>query len=299
MRIKLILLSLLLFVGLGRVTSQENLNKYKYILVHQQYEFQKSQDSYQVNSLTKFLFNRAGFTAFFVGENLPQDLLENPCLALTAVLKNRPSFLTTRMSIDLEDCRKNVVFTTTEERSKEKDYKLAYHEAIRQTFKDLEALNYSYDATHEQQQPVKNEPAVQMTEVEEAKKTIPVKQVAVEAVEEKEQKAEVAVVKKEEPKKLIVQEKKAEPKKIKETIPAIPLTKAIVKEDEKIKKLKPTLSGSYDVANWGTCKIEKDNAVYLMKGGTEKEPQLVEMDAKGDLKVDSAQGIATYKRKDQ
>ena len=30
MRIKLILLSLLLFVGLGRVTSQENLNKYKY-----------------------------------------------------------------------------------------------------------------------------------------------------------------------------------------------------------------------------------------------------------------------------
>lgn len=136
-----------LFLALSTFKSfaQENLNAYKYIIVPKQYEFQKSQDQYQINSLTKFLFERAGFQSIFTEDNFPLDLADNPCLGLKAVVVNEKSFLSTKMYIKLHDCRNKVVYATDVSRSKEKDYKKAYHQAIRATFVAIDTMGYEYN----------------------------------------------------------------------------------------------------------------------------------------------------------
>lgn len=134
----------LLFLSLTSVFSQESINDYKYIIVPIQYEFQKGEDAYQVNSLTKFLFEKAGFEVYLSSE-LPEELASNRCLALTARVNDLSKMLSTKMNIDLVDCRNNVVYGSTEGKSKAKDYKEAYHECVREAFEDIKALEYKYN----------------------------------------------------------------------------------------------------------------------------------------------------------
>ena len=124
--------------------AQKYINNYKFIIVPKQYEFQKSEDSYQINSLTKFLFERDGFITFFSTDAFPAELANNSCMALKAMIKNNSGMLNTKLKIDLVDCYNNVVFSTNEAKSKEKNYKKAYQETIRMAFEDIDALNYTY-----------------------------------------------------------------------------------------------------------------------------------------------------------
>lgn len=126
------------------VFTQKSINEYKYIIVPNQFEFVKEIDQYRTSSLTKFLFNKYGFTAFLSDESLPEDLLENRCLALTADVKNNSNMFTTKNVIELKDCGNRVIYTSVEGKSKVKEYKKAYHEAIREAFKSIKKLNYKY-----------------------------------------------------------------------------------------------------------------------------------------------------------
>jgi hypothetical protein len=318
---------------------QNEVNQYKYVLVQRQYDFQKSQDSYQINSLMKFLFNRAGFTAVMADDTYPADLAEDPCLALTAVLKNRPSFLTTRVSIDLRDCRNNIVISTMEQRSKEKDFKAAYHEAIRKTFTDLEGLNYTY-------QPVSGEVAaeepekesVPMIRIEEPAKKIgqmeekEAEKIEVAAVKEVKEEKAVEIAEKEEakaveaPKKIARKEKKEAEKKelvikaAKIEKPKVPEKKPEPPAAKKPEKL--SLEGKYEIAQWGVCDLVSENGSLLLRGGTEriviatvyptskpnlyiikwmafKEPRLAQLTPSGNLMIDNDKGQAEYKRVNQ
>jgi len=142
--VKIKLVSILFFLFAITSFAQKSLNEYKYIIVPSQYEFQKSEDVYKINSLTKFLFNKAGFTTFLSNEDFPQDLAQNRCLALTAKLKNGKGLFKTKMNFDLVNCNNKVVFSTRVAETKEKDYKKAYHQVIRKTLQDLKTLNYKY-----------------------------------------------------------------------------------------------------------------------------------------------------------
>ena len=73
-----------LFILSFNVFSQENINDYKYVIIPNQYSFVSSPDQYQLNSLTKFLFDKYGYTAFLQSEELPQDLRNNSCLLYTS-----------------------------------------------------------------------------------------------------------------------------------------------------------------------------------------------------------------------
>jgi len=124
--------------------AQKSINNYKYVIVPSKFDFVKEKDKYQTSSLTKFLFNKYGFTAFFDDEELPKEIANNRCLALTGTVKDESSMFTTKSVIELTDCYNKVVFTSKEGRSKEKEYKKAYQEAIRNAFKSIEALKYTY-----------------------------------------------------------------------------------------------------------------------------------------------------------
>ncbi len=132
--------------------SQSTINEYKYIVVPEGYAILKGDiDKYQLNSLTKFLFNKYGFTALIQGNEIPQDLASNGCLALNAdVIKNSGLF-TTKLIIELKNCSGVIVFKSSEGVSREKDYKKAYHEALRDAFKDIQKLNYKYQEKNNRQ----------------------------------------------------------------------------------------------------------------------------------------------------
>ncbi|CAM1341942.1 hypothetical protein [Tenacibaculum aestuarii] len=124
--------------------AQKSINNYKYIIVPSKFDFVKEKDKYQTSSLTKFLFNKYGFTAFLDDENLPDEVANNRCLALIGTVKDESGMFTTISVIEFRDCYNNIVFTSKEGKSKEKQYKKAYHEAIRNAFKSIEALKYKY-----------------------------------------------------------------------------------------------------------------------------------------------------------
>ncbi|MDY8134438.1 hypothetical protein [Aquimarina sp. 2201CG5-10] len=128
---------------------QGNINDYKYIIVPEGYVFLKKNDSYQLNSLTRFLFKKQGYDAFMRGEKMPEDLIVNGCKALRVNVKKESGLFATKLIIELLDCNSNVVYTSGVGSSREKEYKKAYQEALRGAFKSIELLKYEYNGSKE------------------------------------------------------------------------------------------------------------------------------------------------------
>lgn len=136
----------LLIIALMSINlNAQSVNDYKYVIVPEQFDFLKSPDQYQVNSLTKFLFNKYGFEAYLKRDQKPYNKLTDPCKILYANVTGKATFIKTTLEVTLKDCNDQVIFKTSEGRSKNKDYKKAYHAALREAFYDIEALKYSYD----------------------------------------------------------------------------------------------------------------------------------------------------------
>jgi hypothetical protein len=296
--------SFLISIGLifycSVVFAQNSIDSYKYILVPKQYEFQSSADQYQINSLTKFLFSKAGFTTLYTDDQFPTDLASNRCLSLKAVIKDDSGMFKTKVIINFIDCTNKVVYSTTETFSKNKDFKKAYHDAIRKNFVEIEELNYTYTAPESM-------PKVAMKE-----EKIVVTKPVVAQEEEKVVKPKVAEQKGE---KLTKQFKniKIENKQIVE--------KKVSKKTTSV-NIKPTINsilGTFLIGKWGTCKIINKNGNYSVLGGDEnfefaviyktskpnfyiikwtayKQPQLLQLDSDGNLNIDLENSVITYNR---
>lgn len=142
---KKLILTLSIILGcLTLVKAQSSLNDYKYVIVLNKFDFLKSEDQFQLNSLTKFLFNKYGFTAIMNNENFPEDLLNNKCLALNSNVGKLNSFLKTKLNVVLKNCKNEVIFTSEVGSTREKEYEKAYHLALRDAFKSFETINYAY-----------------------------------------------------------------------------------------------------------------------------------------------------------
>jgi hypothetical protein len=143
--IKKITTVLIFFIALSINGQQEKINNYKYVIVPSQFSFLKTTDQYQTSSLTKFLLNKKGFTAFLSNEDLPIELLQNRCLALIAEVLDDSGMFMVKNQIQLKDCYGTVLYTSEVGRSKEKNYKKGYHDAIRKAYNSMSNLSYSYN----------------------------------------------------------------------------------------------------------------------------------------------------------
>lgn len=145
-----LIFSLILLVSFNATSQDEQLNieainSYKYIIVPLEYDLLDDKDKYQINSLTKFLFNKYGYTAFLENDPLPKDLRLNKCLALKAdLVKAKGQFLNTKVKINLIDCNDEVVITSKVGKTREKEYKIAYNLALRDAFESFQFFNYKY-----------------------------------------------------------------------------------------------------------------------------------------------------------
>lgn len=129
--------------------SQNSINNYKYIIVPKTYGFLGEEDKYQLNSLTKFLFNKNGYTAFFPDEDLPQDLSKNSCLALYTDVIDDKGLFKTKLRIDLKDCGGKIIMSSKVGETREKDFAKAYNLALRDAFETFKAINYEYEPVKE------------------------------------------------------------------------------------------------------------------------------------------------------
>jgi len=175
MKLKYILITVLVLSS-GIIIGQRSLNEYKYVTVPNKFDFLKSDDQYQLNSLTKFLFNKEGFQTLFGGDVRPEELVKNSCLGLTTKVNNTSGLLNTKLLIELVNCRNETVFTSAEGRSKEKDYKKGYQEALRRAFKSITELNYSYEPVKELFAPETLVEKEKVTIPEEVKEVVAVKE---------------------------------------------------------------------------------------------------------------------------
>lgn len=125
--------------------AQTELNNYKYIIVSKKFDFLKEANQYQLNGLSKFLFNKYGFQALMEGDDYPEDLIRNRCLALDADVLKEPGMFKTKLTVELTDCNDRVVYTSKIGESREKDYKTSYTEAVRHAFTSFEAMDYKYE----------------------------------------------------------------------------------------------------------------------------------------------------------
>lgn len=141
---KKILFILAFFIGTISSFAQD-LDRYKYIIIPEKFEFSKEENQYQLNALTKFLFEKYGFETLMKSEQKPLDLQENYCLGLTTSVKDNSGLFVTKLVVQLEDCRGNIVFESKEGRSRIKEFKDAHHEALRDAFSAIKELNYEYN----------------------------------------------------------------------------------------------------------------------------------------------------------
>ncbi|MDB4144347.1 hypothetical protein N8480_03395 [Flavobacteriaceae bacterium] len=142
MNTKLYILLLVLTSTLNTF-AQSSINAYKYVTVNERFDFLKSSDQYQLNSLTAFLLKKKGFIVVDKQNNYPQDLAQNNCLNLQANVISVKGFLKTKLQLVLTNCMNTVIFTSEIGSSKLKNYKDAYYEALRKVF-ELSNFNYTY-----------------------------------------------------------------------------------------------------------------------------------------------------------
>lgn len=124
------------------------LNEYKYIVVPTRFEAFKQENMFQTSTLVKYLLANEGFNAVY-SNKLPADLEENPCLGLKVALIDNSSLFTTKTKLALRDCNDLVIFETQEGKTKSKEFKQAYKEAISEAFGSLRGLNYVYEPKEE------------------------------------------------------------------------------------------------------------------------------------------------------
>ena len=304
--------------------AQQSLNAYKYIIVPEHFEFLKHPDQYQVNSLTEFLFDREGFNVVSTTRSYPTDLAANSCIGLRVNVVDDSKMFKTSLKIVLTDCRNQIAYESKFGTTREKDFKKAYHEALRMAFEEFESMNYSYDPeltvataakeavsiVEKSTEKLVKAKEITLVESEEVKsKKITEKQVA------KEKADKTSLIKRVEAVDVAKTEKK-------ETVPDVkpePVQK-ILENKQQVERIM-TIEGDFNIGNYGRCTIAKKGDIFKIYGGDErieigsvygtseinvfivkwmafKQPRLLRLDSDGNLKVDASEGVDIYERVD-
>ena len=121
--------------------AQTIINNYKYIIVPEKFSFLKKINQYNLNALTKSLFEEQGFTVYYDNLELPSEITNDKCKALAVDIEEHNSMFSTNITLLLKDCKGALVLKSKEGKSREKEYPAAYSAALREAFASLNDLN--------------------------------------------------------------------------------------------------------------------------------------------------------------
>lgn len=131
---KIILLLILNFSFLS--IAQE---KYKYAIVPVKFSFLKKENQHNLNTISKKMMESYGLETYFENQ-LPNNF--NTCEAILIDLEENNSMFATKLFIIFKDCKNQVIFKSDEGTSREKDFKTAYNEALRNASKSIEKFDF-------------------------------------------------------------------------------------------------------------------------------------------------------------
>lgn len=140
---KLLLFFAILFAS---QSFSQSMNDYKAVIISRQFDFQKSENQFRLQTITKLNLQKAGFQAFYSGEPSATEFI-NKCELINVDVKEEKAFLVTKLYIVFKDCNGTVIYKSAIGKSKEKEFQSAYTGALNDAFKSVYALNYKYNAT--------------------------------------------------------------------------------------------------------------------------------------------------------
>jgi len=128
----------------------------KVIIISNKYEFQKEKNTYNINTMLKAILISNSYQVFFDDEELPVEIAQNKCNALTGVLIDNSNLLVRKIKFQIRDCQNNLLFETAEVKTREKDIQNAYIEIIKMLSPELK----KYDTTIIQEKEVVATPEI-------------------------------------------------------------------------------------------------------------------------------------------
>ena len=137
---KKIIFLFVIFSGPFLTLEAQESNTYKYVQVPEKFDSFDEKNEYELNALAAFLFEKYGFKVFYK-EPIPGNI--RPCGVLRAGVENNSGWFNSKLQVTLQDCRQEVIFTSEEGKSREKEYKISYQLALRDAFESLENFDVS------------------------------------------------------------------------------------------------------------------------------------------------------------
>ncbi len=137
-------LFLLLFSFFYFVSFSQSINNYEYVIVPTKFEFQRSENEYNLSTILKFRLEEYGFTVFYSTDQIGMNMKDR-CLFLNANIVNESNILFTKVYVEFKDCNNKVVYKTALGTTKTKDRKIAFKEALEKSLLSLKHLNYKFD----------------------------------------------------------------------------------------------------------------------------------------------------------
>jgi hypothetical protein len=137
---------IILFTLLLSVASySQKLNQYKYALTPIKFSFQKEENQYNLNVLTKMLMQKYGFESYLDNDTLPLAFSKNLTQRINVNIVDNSSLFTTKLKVELKDLNGIAIATSPEGVSREKNYFTAYNEALRMAFASfVDIKNYRF-----------------------------------------------------------------------------------------------------------------------------------------------------------
>ena len=122
----------------------QTVNDYKAVIIPMKYDFQKTENQYRLQTITKIDLQKAGFQAFYANETIPSEITDR-CSLLYLDVKKDNGFLITKLFVTFKDCYGTEVYKSDIGKSREKEFEAAYAESLNNAFTNVYALNYAYN----------------------------------------------------------------------------------------------------------------------------------------------------------
>lgn len=134
---------LLLLLLASSIGFAQSLNDYKTVVVPLKFEFLKSENQYRMSTLSKFNLNKVGFDVYYSNQVVPNDI--NRCAVLNYDIVKDNAFLATKLYVTFKDCYGKIVYQSEIGLSREKDFQVAYNDALNKAFTSIYELEYQYN----------------------------------------------------------------------------------------------------------------------------------------------------------
>lgn len=135
---------ILLILFVSSFGFSQNLDNYKYALVPAQFTFLKETNQYNLNMMTKLFMEKYGFVTFMDNETYSEEFALNNFNKVFVEIQVDNTMFRTKLKVVLKDLTNKVVFVSAEGVSRNKEYKIAYKEALRAAFSSFDAINHNY-----------------------------------------------------------------------------------------------------------------------------------------------------------